>query len=54
MARFTMNGTTYETDQETLEVLRSITPTAKETGDSLAVAAVMALGLKTGRIVEIA
>lgn len=47
-----MNGKTYTTDAETLNVLRSIIPAAKASGDYSAVAAVMELGLKTGRIVE--
>jgi hypothetical protein len=49
---FEMNGKTYETDLETLEVLRSIVPAAKSTGDTSAVTAVMSLGLKTQRIKE--
>jgi hypothetical protein len=53
-ATFEMNGKTYTTDVETLEVLRSIVPSAKATGDSSAVIAVMEIGLMTGRIVEIA
>jgi hypothetical protein len=47
---FTMNGKTYETNAQTLEVLLSIVPSAKETGDCSAVAAVMGLGLKRGVI----
>lgn len=51
MTTFTLNGKTYQTDAETLGVLRSIMPSAKS--DSSAVLAVMALGLKFGRIVEV-
>lgn len=51
---FEMNGTTYQTDAATLNLLRSIVPAAKDSGDVTAVAAVMALGLKSGRIVELA
>jgi hypothetical protein len=50
---FTLNGKTYTTDQQTLTVLRSIVPSAHETGDSSAVMAVMRLGTSTGRITEI-
>ena len=53
IVRFEMNGIAYQTDRETLMVLRSIMPSAKETGDSSAVAAVMGLGLHAGRIIEI-
>ena len=51
---FTMTGKTYRTDAETLSVLRSVVPSAKATDDNTAVAAIMFLGLKTGRIVEVA
>ena len=51
-AAFGMNGKTYATDEETLKVLQSIVPPAKAANDSSAVAAVMELGLKAGRIVE--
>lgn len=50
---FEMNGKGYETDAETLNVLRSIVPAAKQAGDASAVAAVMELGLETGRIREL-
>ena len=50
---FTLNGKTYETDGETLEVLRSVMPSAKTTGDSSAVIAILALGEKTGRITDV-
>jgi hypothetical protein len=50
MNRFELNGTWYETDAETLALLRQIIPSARETGDSSAVIAVMALGEMTGRI----
>lgn len=53
MQTFEMNGKTYCTDVETLNVLRSIVPTAKASGDMSAVIAVMELGLRFGRIVEI-
>lgn len=47
---FEMNGNAYETDMETLEVLRSIVPPAKSAKDFSAVIAVMDLGEATGRI----
>jgi len=53
MQNFEMNGKTYATDKDTLEVLHSIIPQAKATGDYSAVTAIMGLGLKTGRIQEI-
>src|ERR1041384_4346207 len=53
MTTFTLNGKTYETDTETLEVLRGIMPSAKATGDSSAVIAVIELGLATKRIAEL-
>ena len=49
---FKLNGETYNTDAATLNVLRSIIPSAKRTGDSSAVIAVMELGLATGRIAK--
>lgn len=54
MNQFTLNGKTYTADDQTIAVLRSIVPDAHATGDSTAVQAVMALGLKTGRIGEVA
>lgn len=53
MNTFTLNGTTYQTDTETLNVLRSIMTSAKTTGDSSAVIAVIELGKMTGRITEV-
>ena len=53
MSKFELDGITYETDAETLKVLHSIIPAAKATGDASAVAAVMFLGIKTGRIREV-
>lgn len=47
---FEMNGKAYQTDAQTLVVLRSIIPAAKSSGDNSAVAAIMSLGLHTGRI----
>jgi hypothetical protein len=47
---FQMNGTWYTTDAETLSVLHSTVPAAKASKDTSAVAAIMALGLATGRI----
>lgn len=47
---FEMNGNTYTTDADTLNVLRSLVPAAKLSGDSSAVIAVIALGENTGRI----
>jgi len=52
MVTFTLNDKAYETDAETLAVLRSIVPSARATGDSSAVIAVIELGLKSGRIRE--
>lgn len=52
MVTFKMDGKSYRTDQETLDVLRSIVPSAERTEDTTAVAAVMYLGLNTGRIEE--
>ena len=49
---FEMNGKGYSTDEETLDLLRKIVPSAKEAVDFSAVTAIMALGLKTGRIKE--
>ena len=51
-ATFEMNNKIYKTDQETLNVLRLIIKAAKRANDYTAVAAIMALGLKTGRITE--
>ena len=50
---FEMNGKTYKTDVETLEVLQSIVPSARDRGDASAVATIMSLGIWTGRIKEI-
>ncbi len=50
---FEMNGKAYATDAATLDMLRSIVPSAKATGDMSAVAFAMDLGLAGGRIVEI-
>jgi len=50
--RFEINGKSYRTDVETLEVLRSLVPAAKAAGDGSAVQAVIFAGLKAGRIVE--
>ena len=51
---FTLNNETYRTDAETVEVLRSIMPSARKSGDSSAVVAVIALGQATGRIEKVA
>jgi hypothetical protein len=48
---FELCGVNYRTDHDTLSALRSIETDARRTGDSSAVAALMALGLRTGRIV---
>ena len=50
---FEMNGKGYRTDEQTLNVLRSIAPSAKASGDASAVEWAMALGLEAGRIIEI-
>ena len=52
MPRFEMNGKAYTTDGETLEVLQSVMPEYHRSGDASAVAAIMILGLETGRIHE--
>jgi hypothetical protein len=52
--QFELNGKRYATDEATIHVLRGIVPSAKATGDSSAVIAVMELGLHTRRIVLIA
>ena len=51
---FEMNGIGYKTDEETLNVLRSIIPQAKMSNDFTAVSVVMTLGLQTGRIEQMA
>lgn len=50
---FTMNGKAYETDSQTLDMLRTIVPAAKSTGDASAVAFAMTLGEMCGRIREV-
>lgn len=52
--KFELNNKQYITDSETINVLRSIMAAAKATGDSTAVMAVMVLGLRVGRIIELA
>ena len=52
-ATFEMNGKTYKTSERMLNVLRSIVPDAKSSGDMSAVQYLMALGLEVGSIVEI-
>lgn len=47
---FEMNGKAYRTDAATLDMLRSIVPAAKATGDSSAVEFAMVLGEMAGRI----
>jgi len=47
---FEINGNAYQTDAQTLDVLRSIVPAAKAANDFSAVIAVMALGQAGGRI----
>jgi hypothetical protein len=51
--QFELNGVAYITDLETLEVLRSLMPSARASGDSSAVMAVLYAGLHTGRIREV-
>jgi hypothetical protein len=53
MKTFEMNGTAYETDDETLDILRDIVPPAKQADDFSAVIAIMELGEHTGRIKQI-
>lgn len=50
MGTFELNGERYVTDAETLDVIRRIAPAAQSSGDASAVAAMMELGLLTGRI----
>lgn len=50
---FEMNHKSYATDAETLSVLSQAVHAAKASNDYSAVCAVMALGLKTKRIVEL-
>ena len=50
---FEMNGKAYQTDADTLDVLRGIVPAAKAANDFSAVSVVMYLGLAAGRIVEL-
>jgi hypothetical protein len=50
---FELNGISYKTDADTLSVLRGLMPSAKKTGDSSAVIAMILLGKMTGRIVEV-
>ena len=50
MTRFELNSDWYETDEETLQVLRSVVPAAKATSDPSAVIAMIELGLISGRI----
>lgn len=49
-AGFTLNGKSYSTDPETLALLRDAVRNAKRSRDSSAVQAIVALGLKSGRI----
>lgn len=51
--QFEIDGKTYKTDAETIALLRSLVPQAKEIGDWSAVIAIMALGEMSGRIIEI-
>jgi hypothetical protein len=53
MASFEMNGKFYRTDKETLNVLDGIMPSAIKNNDLSALAAVMFLGLESGRICEV-
>lgn len=49
MNTFEMNGKTYTTDTETVELLRGLVATKQTAG----IIAVMELGLKVGRIREV-
>jgi hypothetical protein len=49
---FELNGKAYATDAETLKVLKAVVKSAKATGDTTAVQAIMEFGLMAGRIVE--
>ncbi|MEI3803133.1 hypothetical protein V6R85_01305 [Agrobacterium sp. CCNWLW32] len=51
---FEMNGKSYQTDKDTLEVIRSVMAPAKASNDFSAVIAVMTIGEKYGRIRELA
>lgn len=50
---FEMNGKTFQTDTETLNLLRQVVPCAKIKNDTSAVQAIMFLGLQNYRIREI-
>jgi len=52
-ATFEMNGRNYKTDLATLDVIRSIVPAAKASGDMSAVICIMDLGEASGKIVEV-
>lgn len=47
---FELNGHVYRTDDETADVLRSVVPGARESGDTSALQAVLGLGLSSGRV----
>lgn len=49
---FELGGKSLRTDKETLNVILSLIPSAMKSNDCSAVAAVLGLGLMTGRIVE--
>ena len=53
MLKFEIDNKVYETDKETLEVLRSVIPDAKANKDTTAVFAVMHFGLLSGKIKEL-
>jgi len=52
MMTFEMNGKSYQTDAETLNLLRSIVAAGKAANDFSAVAMMMEVGQMGGRIVE--
>ena len=49
---FELDGHAYSTDLETLDLLRSIVPSAKAKRDGSAVYAMMFFGQRAGRIVK--
>lgn len=52
-ANFEMNGKTYKTDEDTINVLREQIEIAKTSGDYSAVIAIMAIGIASETIVEV-
>lgn len=53
--KFEMNGKTYRTDQETIELLRPMVASYRAGAEGMlaAIATVMTLGLQSGRVEEL-